>query len=119
MPQRAAVKDGLRNPGSQIPESCTSPKDLTESERHAADIRCQVEARQTVRYGNPDLSASGMKVFLSLEHVRSLFNQLRREAHRQFLRQLETRKRKLFGKLLVRKSTGKFGEQIALLRQLL
>src|SRR4029077_17778490 len=113
------VKYGLRNARGQVPKACSSAKDLTEGERHAAGICGQVEAWQTVRYGNSDLGAGCVEVLLGLEHVRALLHQLRREAHRQLLRQLETGELKLRWEFLARKSARQLHQQVTLLSQLL
>ena len=53
---------------------------------------------------NANLGAGGMQVLLGLAHIRALLHELRRKAHGQFLRQLQTRQLKCFGQILVGKS---------------
>ena len=60
-----------------------------------------------------------MQVGLGLQHVRALRHECRRQAHRQFLRQLQARKLEFLVRCLVRKPAGQNRQQVAQLGQLL
>ena len=94
--ESAAVKDGLRDARAHIPKARASREYMAEDHRHAAGIRGQRKVREPIGNSNADLGAGGMQVLLGLAHIGTLLDELRRKAHRQFLRQLQTRKLELF-----------------------
>ncbi len=92
---------------------------LADGQRRAAGIRGQFDIWQPVRDGDADLGAGGVQVGLGLEHIRTLRHELRRQAHRQLLRQLQARKLEFLRRRLARKPAGQNRQQVALLGQLL
>ena len=83
--------------------------------RHAG----QRDLRQPRRDGDADQRAGAVHVRLGRAHVGALLDQLAGQADRQIERQLQPGQIEMFRHFLAREAAGQFGQQIALLRQLL
>ena len=117
--QCPALEDGCSQGRAQTPESGRCLEHLTNCQCGAAGICGQGDIRQPVRNCDSDLGAGGVHVGLGLEYIRTLRHQFRRQAHRQFLRQSQTRQIEWIRRRLVRKPSGQDGQKVALLGELL
>ena len=119
MQQRAALEDGRGHaaPRPQKPVPRVNSWSMASAVLPALAVSCDIG--QAVRDGDADLGAGGVQVGLGLQHIRALRHQLRRQADRQILRQLQTRQVEFFAPAPGSEAAGQHRQQIAQLGRLL
>ena len=114
-----AVENGRGQLRADLPEAHAGRKGLADHQSRAAGIGGQLEIGQAVCHRHAELCACGVEVLFGLQHIGPLRDKLRRKAHRNVLRQRQTREFEFVCRRLVGKPADQYGERIALLRQLL
>ena len=119
MQQVAGVEDCLGHVAGQQPERVEGMQEAGERERGVAAIGIDGEIREHVGGGDPDQRAGRVHLLFRQTHVGALLDQLRRQAHRQVLRQLQRLQVERLEWLLARITAEQRGQQIARDGQLL